>query len=126
MGVCKSQREWRTRREQGLVNELSKRHVDSRRLKHQTRADTDLHQVFCIYVITFRLLLSRDSLVCKHRGLRFLCLLYGFCSFGLFSLCKFDVMVFVIAYCTLFHHVFLLFLRSQFFPKERQKGGGTG
>jgi hypothetical protein len=97
-------------KEHGPLHQLSRAHMDSQRLKQQTWACMGPHQSCGVYVVTVCLVFGWDSLQWELLGL--------FYS-GYVALSCLSVSVFVLSYCILFGHSWLLSLGVLFFSEGR-------
>ena len=66
------------------VNQLSKVHMNTQRLKHQEWAYKGLHQITCIYIKAFSLVFLSNTWVWEWMAHWLLCLLSGFIFFKQF------------------------------------------
>ena len=63
------------------VNQLSKVHMNTQRLKHQEWAYKGLHQITCIYIKAFSLVFLWNTWVCERMSHWLLCLPSGYILF---------------------------------------------
>jgi hypothetical protein len=102
------------------LNQLSKAHMNSQRLKQQAQDCKGLLQVLCLYIIVFRSFLW-DYWVCKWVGLWFWNLLLELkIKKKLFCWLDLSNLDFLLFYLIIFCHALLLLLRSLSFYSGRE------
>jgi hypothetical protein len=116
---CKSQRGGKTPREQGLLNQISKAHMNLQRAKQQNPELMQACTKCSEYVLSLSAWYSYGTPKCVNKWVSDSCA----CSWGSYPIAELPCLDSMYSFCFLVHfcHVSLLSARSLFFYNERQE-----